>query len=75
MSNGTWIANRSEVVCHVVGTARKVGIATMAVYAEVEKQARPLALAAADARLSHALTLNNASLAGCTELADGLRKD
>ena len=39
------IANRGEIACRVIATARKMGIATVAVYSEADKEARHVALA------------------------------
>ncbi|RZJ21984.1 MAG: acetyl/propionyl/methylcrotonyl-CoA carboxylase subunit alpha [Haliea sp.] len=39
------IANRGEIACRVIVTARKVGIATVAVYSDADKDARHVALA------------------------------
>jgi len=39
------IANRGEIACRVIATARKMGIATVAVYSEADKEARHVQLA------------------------------
>ncbi|MDP2262028.1 MAG: acetyl/propionyl/methylcrotonyl-CoA carboxylase subunit alpha [Hydrogenophaga sp.] len=39
------IANRGEIACRVIATAKKMGIATVAVYSEADKEARHVELA------------------------------
>ncbi len=39
------IANRGEIACRIIETARKLGIATVAVYSDADAQARHVALA------------------------------
>ena len=39
------IANRGEIACRVMATARKMGIATVAVYSEADKEARHVRMA------------------------------
>ena len=39
------IANRGEIACRVIKTAKKMGIATVAVYSEADKEARHVELA------------------------------
>ena len=39
------IANRGEIACRVIKTAKKMGIATVAVYSEADKDARHVELA------------------------------
>ncbi len=39
------IANRGEIACRIIGTARRLGIATVAVYSEADRHARHVAAA------------------------------
>jgi len=39
------IANRGEIACRVIATAKKMGIATVAIYSEADKEARHVLLA------------------------------
>src|SRR3989344_3976534 len=39
------IANRGEIACRVIATAKKMGIATVAVYSDADKEARHVKLA------------------------------
>ena len=39
------IANRGEIACRVIATAKRIGISTVAVYSEADKNARHVALA------------------------------
>ncbi|MFP8833708.1 biotin carboxylase N-terminal domain-containing protein [Hydrogenophaga sp. XSHU_21] len=45
------IANRGEIACRVIATARKMGIATVAVYSDADKEARHVQLADEAVRL------------------------
>ena len=40
------IANRGEIACRVIATAKKMGIATVAVYSDADKEAQQAAAAA-----------------------------
>ena len=39
------IANRGEIACRVIKTARRLGIKTVAVYSDADRNARHVALA------------------------------
>jgi len=39
------IANRGEIACRVIATAKRMGISTVSVYSEADKNARHVALA------------------------------
>ena len=43
------IANRGEIACRVIATARKMGIKTVAVYSDADKEERHVKLAAKEA--------------------------
>jgi propionyl-CoA carboxylase alpha chain len=45
MFNKILIANRGEIACRIIKTARKMGIATVAVYSEADRDARHVTLA------------------------------
>lgn len=45
MFNKILIANRGEIACRIIATARKMGIQTVAVYSEVDKEARHVEMA------------------------------
>ncbi|HOZ94044.1 MAG TPA: biotin carboxylase N-terminal domain-containing protein, partial [Ottowia sp.] len=45
------IANRGEIACRVIATARKMGIATVAVYSDADAQARFVQMADEAVRL------------------------
>ena len=76
------IANRGEIACRVIATARKMGIATVAVYSDADKEARHVKLAdeaihigAAPSRESYLLADNTAHYAAIVSAfeARGLR--
>ena len=48
------IANRGEIACRVIATAKKMGIATVAVYSDADKEARHVLLADEAVRLGPA---------------------
>ncbi len=54
MFNKILIANRGEIACRVIATARKMGIATVAVYSDADKDARHVKLADEAMRLGPA---------------------
>jgi 3-methylcrotonyl-CoA carboxylase alpha subunit len=39
------IANRGEIACRVIDTARRLGVATVAVYSDADRMARHVAMA------------------------------
>ncbi|MGS0757046.1 biotin carboxylase N-terminal domain-containing protein, partial [Roseateles sp. GG27B] len=45
MFNKILIANRGEIACRIIKTAQKMGIKTVAVYSEADKDARHVELA------------------------------
>ena len=48
------IANRGEIACRIITTARKMGVATVAVYSDADREARHVALADEAVRLGPA---------------------
>src|SRR5438270_413302 len=42
------IANRGEIACRIIGTARRMGIATVAIYSDADVEARHVRMAASD---------------------------
>ncbi|MEO5733933.1 MAG: biotin carboxylase N-terminal domain-containing protein, partial [Rubrivivax sp.] len=66
------IANRGEIACRIIKTARKMGIATVAVYSDADRNARHVALADEAVRLGPAPSresylLGDAVIAACKE--------
>ncbi len=64
------IANRGEIACRVIKTARKMGIATVAVYSDADRNARHVALADEAVRLGpppsrESYLLGDAVIAAC----------
>uniref|UniRef100_UPI00258E4A0A biotin carboxylase N-terminal domain-containing protein n=1 Tax=Arthrobacter sp. TaxID=1667 RepID=UPI00258E4A0A len=45
MFESVLIANRGEIACRIVGTLRRLGIRSIAVYTEVDSDARHVRLA------------------------------
>jgi propionyl-CoA carboxylase alpha chain len=58
------IANRGEIACRVIATARKMGIATVAVYSDADKDARHVQLADEAVRLGPPPSRESYLLAG-----------
>jgi len=54
MFNKILIANRGEIACRVIASARRLGVATVAVYSDADAQARHVALADEAIRLGPA---------------------
>lgn len=45
MINKILIANRGEIACRVIKTARKMGIETVAVYSDIDKHSKHVKMA------------------------------
>lgn len=45
MLNKVLIANRGEIACRIISTAQRLGIATVAVYSDADRQARHVKMA------------------------------
>ena len=45
MFNKILIANRGEIACRVAATARRLGVRTVAVYSDADRNARHVAMA------------------------------
>ena len=60
------IANRGEIACRVIKTAQKLGIRTVAVYSEADKNARHVAMALCHGTVCRAGRPAKASCQGLT---------
>lgn len=58
------IANRGEIACRVIATAKRMGIATVAVYSDADKNARHVALADEAVRIGPAASRDSYLLGG-----------
>lgn len=72
------IANRGEIACRIIKTARRLGILTVAVYSDADRQARHVAMAdeaicigPAPSRESY-LNINKVIAAACTTGAEAI---
>ncbi len=59
------IANRGEIACRVIATAKKMGIATVAVYSEADRDARHVMLADESVLLGPARRPSTPATASC----------
>ena len=57
------IANRGEIACRIIKTARKMGIATVAVYSDADKEAQHVSLADESVRIGPAASRESYLLA------------